>query len=94
MHQLDGTGDRLKLIGLVDDFELLDIDIVLGADVLDHFLVTHEGGGNDSQVDSLAGRLDGVLVDSPRCDHPFAYVAGLQLGENIREFGNHGIYVR
>ena len=89
MNQLDGAGNGLELVRLVDDFELFYVDIVLGADVLDHLLVTHEGGGDDPEVNSLAGSFDGMLVHGPGRDHALADIAGFQLGENIRKFGNH-----
>ena len=89
MDHLDGLGDRLEFVLDVHDLELGDVDVVVGADLLDEVLVTHEGAFHKAHVGGQGGRLDGMLVDSPRCHHLLADVLRLELGKEVVEILDH-----
>ena len=89
VNHLHGLGDRLQLVLDVHDLELGHVDVVVGADLLDEILVTHEGALHKAHVGGQGGRLDGMLVDSPRCHHLLADVLRLELDEEVVEILDH-----
>ena len=89
MDHLDGFSHGLQFVLDVLDLKLGDVDVVVGANLLDEVLVTHEGALDEALVGGQGGRLDGMLVDSPRCHHLLADVLRLELGEEVVEILNH-----
>ncbi len=89
VNHLHGFGDRLQLILDVHDFELGDIDVVVGADLLDEVLVAHEGAFHKAHVGSQGGCLDRVLVDGPGRHHLLADALRLELDEEVVEILDH-----
>ena len=93
MDQPDRLGDRLQFVLDVLDFELVDIDIVVGADFPDQVLVTHEGAPDKTHVGGQGGRFDRVFIDSPSRHHLLADVLRLQFGEKVIEILDHIVVV-
>ena len=89
MDHLHGLGNRLQLVLDVHDLELGHVDVIVGADLLDEVLVTHEDALDKAHVGGQGGRLDGMLVDSPRCHHLLADVLRLELDEEVVEILDH-----
>ena len=89
MDHLHGLGNRLQLVLDVHDLELGHVDVVVGADLLDEVLVTDEDALHKAHVGGQGGRLDGMLVDSPRCHHLLADVLRLELDEEVVEILDH-----
>ena len=62
VHQLDSLGTGLVVVSFLNQFELVGVDTFLGADLLNSLDVAHEGGVDDTLVDSQADGSDGVRI--------------------------------
>ena len=71
VDEVASGGRSLHVNGLVDDLELLDVNVEVGADLLDGGGVTHQSGIDNSHLHGGVHRLDGVGVVGVGSDQTF-----------------------